>query len=67
MCFNMKKPAAGRTARGPRECDHAGQLIDAEDSEALLRRQARVLANRFRISPHHATTIAALAFAGGAR
>ena len=67
MRLNMLKPAAGGTARGPRESDHAGQLIDAEDSEALLRRQARVLANRFCISPHHATTIAALAFTGGAR
>ena len=67
MRFNMKKPAAAGTARGPRECDHAGQPINAEDSERLLRHQARVLATRFRLSPSHASTIAALAFAGGAR
>lgn len=67
MRFNTKKPAAAGTARGPRECDHAGQLIDTEDSEPLLRHQARVLAMRFRLSPSHASTIAALAFSGGAR
>lgn len=67
MRFNMKKPAAGGTARGPREWDLAGQLISTEDNEALLRRQARVIATRFRLSPSHASTIAALAFTGGAR
>lgn len=66
MYLNMMKPAAGRTARGPRE-DLAGQQIETEDTEGLRRHQARILAARFRITPAHASTVAALAFTGGAR
>lgn len=66
MLFNMKKPAAVGAARGPR-VDLAGRQTDPEDSEALLMRQARALATRFRLSHSHASTIAGLVFGGGAR
>lgn len=61
-----KKPAADGTARGLRN-DLAGKLIDSEDTESLIHRQARSLAARHALSPIWAAVVAGLAFGGGAR
>jgi hypothetical protein len=63
MASTTRNPACG--ARGARNTDVAGKLINSDHNSSLAELQAIHVARRYRLTTWHAATIARLAFEYG--